>query len=186
MTIRRPETSALILPFPVRHVDLARTPTPESPGAVRVPRPLRDLLHARFDDIAVGCRAAWTPAAASAGEWVTVDAATFVAPEQVFAIDRLQLRATEGHLDMRVGYRDGALASAVGRRVIAVVPRIPDTLANAAAGQPLSRLLDAPFLGDAKIVIQRVIARESARMTDIRCRCPSHLVPMGAPPHRNR
>lgn len=167
------------------HFSKRRDDFPEGtpPPAVRLPRPLRDLLRTSRDGLVPACRRAWAAATSAPGEWVRPNARALLAGAATDGVEWLAIRARDDqlHLDMR--FPDGS-ATAIGRRltVVARLTHIPETIKTATLGGPLSRLVSAPFLGDPALTIQRFIHTPGGTDLDIRCRCPSHVVILTAAP----
>lgn len=145
------------------------------PETVRIPRPLRDLLAASRHGLTGGCGVAWNAASIAAGEWVAIDPAVLVDLART-RIAGLKVRARDGYIDVQVDLPRQVRATAIARRAILIIPRIPHTTMLAAVGKPVSTLIDAPFFEDAAITVERIIEREGEKQIDVRCRCPSHLV----------
>lgn len=152
-----------------------------TPPAIRIPRPLRDLLRTSRDGLVPAARRAWSAAMSAPGEWVRPDARALLAGAATDGVEWLAIRARDEqlHLDMR--FPNGS-AIAIGRRltVVARMTRIPETIKTATVGGPLSRLVSAPFLGDAALTIQRFIHTPGGTDLDIRCRCPSQMIVLTA------
>lgn len=145
-------------------------------SAVRISRPLRDLLSASRYGLFEGCSHVWGLAVAAPGEWVTVDPLQISDVEDSAKLDWIRFRARGHHLDLHLGFRDSSHSAAIGRRVIMVVPKAPASVIAASYGRPLHSLAAVPFFSDPAIVVQRIIYRDSEPFMDVRCRCPSHLI----------
>lgn len=147
------------------------------PRAIRIPRPLRDLLRSSRDGLVPACRRAWSAAAAAPGEWVQPDARALLAGAATGGVQSLAVRARDDQLHLQMKFPNGS-ATAIRRRLIVVarLTDIPDTIKAATVGGPLSRLVAAPFLDDPALTIQRFIYGMGGNDLDIRCRCPSHVV----------
>lgn len=154
-----------------------RNDGPATPETVRITRPLRDLLAAGEDGLRNTTRHAWEIAAAGDGRWTHADSGRLLGSGIDRRIHRIELRTRDGnHLDLTMHFDGDNGAIAIGRRVIVIAPMIPETVLTAAIGGPLSRIVDAPFLTDPAIVLQRSIRRDGERHVDLRCRCPSHVI----------
>ncbi len=148
-----------------------------TPDTVRISRPLRDLLAAGDDGLRNTARHAWEIAAAGGGRWVPAASNRLLGSGSDRHVRGIELRIRDGcHLDLTMHFEGDNSAIAIGRRVIVITPMLPETVLTAAAGGPLSRIVDAPFLTDPAIVLQRSIRRDGEDSVDLRCRCPSHVV----------
>jgi hypothetical protein len=148
----------------------------QAPIPVRVSRPLRDLLRGSPPGLVAGARLACELAATAPGEWVKADPGQFLSKEFGLTVAWLHLRVLDQRLDLHVVFCDGTHATAIGRRVIMVVPKLQASVMAISQGEPLCARVDAPFFQDAKIVIQRVIHRHGDPWMDMRCRCPSDTI----------
>lgn len=162
----------------MRHRDFAQEGG--LPETVRIPRPLRDLLAASRHGVTGGCGVALNAASIAPGEWIAIDPAELVDVAKS-RIAGLKLRARDGYIDVQLELPRQVRATAIARRAILIIPRIPHTAMLAAVGRPVSTLIDAPFFGDAAITVERIIERDGERQIDVRCRCPSHAVRLGKP-----
>lgn len=162
---------------PLTEMPAHRPISADMPDAIRITRPLRDLLAAGDDGLRNTCRHAWEIAAAGGGQWTVADPVRLLGTGGHPRVHRIELRTrSRQHLDLTM-YLDGDNgAIATGRRVIVKAPFLPETLLTAAIGKPLSTIVDAPFLVDPAIVVQRSTRHDDGRHVDIRCRCPSHVV----------
>lgn len=154
------------------------------PDSVRISRPLRDLLAAGEDGLRNTARHAWEIAKAGGGRWTKAEPSRLLGAGRNARVHQIELRTRDGnHLDLTMLFEGEYGAIAIGRRVIVIAPTVPETILTAAVGQPLSRLVDAPFLADQAIVVQRTIRRAGETYVDLRCRCPSHVVDLRIDDH---
>ena len=168
---------AKILSISMRHRDFGGRF--DGPPAIRVPRPLRDLLVASPGGFQAASRAAWVAAQTAPGAWVGVPPTAFSTSNR--RPDEMRLRARGEHLDLRIDFRGVVSASAIGRRVIIVAPSIPASAMSFATGGPVAQIVKVLFFDDPAITVERFIDRPGEAEIDIRCRCPSHVIKMDGP-----
>ena len=163
--------------FPTSMCHDHRSAHPTAPEAIRISRPLRDLLAAGDDGLTNTTRHAWEIAAAGNGRWTDADQVRLLGGGRDERVRRIKLRnRDENHLDLTMHFEGDYGAIAIGRRVIVICQTLPETVLVAAIGRPLIDIVDAPFLSDPAIVIQRSIHRDDELHVDLRCRCPSHVI----------